>query len=286
MSKSTQMRHRFRFEVMYRPGHNLGDKELSELVSHLHSVGQSCFDELPTYQVFKGTRDAFQDKVLALAWNGEKLAGFCSELILKVDGIGEVLHLGLTCIRPEYRSSGLTHRLTSKATMCYLLRSGRLLGKIWVTNCAAVLGSLVNVYLHFDSVYPSPANDAHPSENHLKIAEAIDRFYREDLYIHSNAVFDQKSFLFRGSIKDTAFEKAEDDRRFHHRNTDHNNYYRNLISFENGDEVLQVGYAGLFTYFNHFISCCMSRANKLISKHIPKRQSANMSGNPAWQQII
>ena len=171
MSKSTKIEPKFRFEVMYRPGQNLGDKEINELIRHLNSVGQSCFDELPTYQVFKGTREAFRDKVLALAWDGQTLAGFCSELILKVEGLGEVLHLGLTCIKPEYRSSGLTHRLTSKATMCYLLRSGRLLGKIWVTNCAAVLGSLVNVYLHFDSVFPSPTNDARPSENHLKICE-------------------------------------------------------------------------------------------------------------------
>ena len=286
MNKPTKIWPKFRFEVMYRPGHNLGDKEITELVRNLHQVGQSCFDELPTYQVFKGTREAFSDKVLALAWDGETLVGFCSELILKVDGIGEVLHLGLTCIRPEYRSSGLTHRLTSKATMCYLLRSGRLLGKIWVTNCAAVLGSLVNVYLHFDSVYPSPARDACPSAIHLKIAEAIDRFYREDIYIHSSAVFDPQSFLFKGSIKDTPFEKAEDDRRFHHRNTDHNNYYRNLISFENGDEVLQVGYANLFTYMNHFVSCWASRANKVIRKQMPKRQSTAMSGNPAWQQIV
>ena len=103
MNKPTKIWPKFRFEVMYRPGHNLGDKEITELVRNLHQVGQSCFDELPTYQVFKGPREAFSDKVLALAWDGETLVGFCSELILKVDGIGEVLHLGLTCIRPQLR---------------------------------------------------------------------------------------------------------------------------------------------------------------------------------------
>ncbi len=44
------------------------------------------------------------------------------------------------------------------------------------------------------------------------------------------------------------FEKSEDDRKFYHRDAELNNFYKGLIDFKNGDEVLQIGKVSLLSY--------------------------------------
>ena len=67
------------------------------------------------------------------------------------------------------------------------------------------------------------------------------------MYVRTDAVFDDRRFVFRGSVKGTVFQKQGDDRRYHHRNGILNSYYQSLMDFENGDEVLKVGYVSTLT---------------------------------------
>ena len=249
--RAPHKRPRYRIQFLVRPGWRLSDGRLATLIAALRDCAGTCFDELPAYQVMAGTREELADKVLAIAWRKDgRIAGFCSTILLPVWGIGEVLHLGLTCVRPEDRSTGLTHILTRKAVAGYLLRR-RLIGKLWVSNCAAVLSSLGNVALHFENVYPSPFAHSGPSENHIRIATAIDELYRQKIYIAHNATFDRDSFVFRRSVMGTCFEKDGGDQRFFHRQPQLNNYYGSLMEFDRGDEVLQVGYVSTMVAVKH-----------------------------------
>jgi hypothetical protein len=233
---------RYRLQFLYRPGLTANQVWLTDLVKNLRDTANTCFDEIPPYQAMVGTREELSDKVLSVAWHPDgEMAGFCSTVLLPVKHVGEILHLGLTCVRPEDRGSGLTHLLTKKAVASYLVRH-KPIGRLWISNCAAVLSSLGNVALHFENVYPSPMVHVKPKKNHYRIALAIERYYRKKIYIHDNAEFDETKFVFRGSVKDTVFQKAEDDKRYHHRNGFLNNYYSRLMDFDNGDEVLQIGY--------------------------------------------
>jgi hypothetical protein len=110
-----------------------------------------------------------------------------------------------------------------------------------------VLSSLGNVALHFDAVYPTPFGAAKPSATHVRIAETIDRQYRDKMYVLEGATFDTRAFIFRGSVKDTMFQKEADEKSFHHRNRSVNDYYLNAMSFDEGDEVLQIGYVSLLS---------------------------------------
>ena len=247
-----RLKTRYRHQFLYFPGTSLDDEELSELVAQLRDTADTCFEVSPEYQVMVGTREELSDKVIAVAWREDgKISGFCSTVILSVEGVGRVLHLGLTCVRPEDRSNGLTHILTHKAVAGYLLRNKPVVGKLWVSNCAAVLSSLANVSKHFEQVYPSPFAGAGPSDKHIRIAEAIDRYYRDKIYINKDAVFDRNRFVFRGSVKGTVFQKKESDGRFHHRDSELNDFYKNRMDFENGDEVLQIAFASTFTAIKH-----------------------------------
>ena len=244
-----------KIDVLYKPGRYLPGKKLSSLAGHLRECAGTCFEEVPDYQVMRGTREELVDKIIAVAWDREKkrVEGFCSTVLLPVEGVGDVLHLGLTCVRPEARSRGLTHLLASRAVSAHLVRTKPIMGKLWISNCAAVLSSLVNVAIFFEHVYPSPFTRSEASGTHRRIAKAIDRYYRDSMYIDREAVFDEDNFVFRRSVKDTVFQKNENDARFHHRNVVLNEYYKKLLNFEEGDEALQIGYASTFTAVKHVL---------------------------------
>lgn len=242
----------YRYEFLYKPGTWMTDEQLEELTTKIRETALTSFDALPDYQVLRGTREEFSDKVIALAWCPDgSLAGFCSTVIFNIDGVGDVQHLGLTVVRPQDRSNGLTHILTSRAVKGYLMKHKPLFGKLWITNCAAVLSSLVNVAKYFEDIYPSPFHGKANRAIYDRIAAAIDEHYRDKIYISEDAFFDHDSYVFRKSVEGTVFKKDRNDKRFHHRNSELNNYYKNMMNFEDGDEVLQIGYVSTLAAFRH-----------------------------------
>ncbi len=198
---------------------------------------------MPDYQCF----DSLDDKVIAVAVDrAGRVTGFCSALLLQVPQVGEVLHLGLTCVHPRARGHRLTHALTQRVVVGHLLRT-RPLGKVWISNVACVLSSVGNVARFFDEVFPSPYGALRPSETHLRIATAIDRRFRAPIAIRPEANFDRAAFVFRGSVQGTVFAKEAGDRRYHHRDDLLNTFYSRLMRIDAGDEVLQVGRYDLST---------------------------------------
>ena len=243
-------------EVYYKPGLSMNEAELDDFTGKIKKTAQFCFTSLPDYQVMRGTREELSDKVIAVAWSDSdrsQVDGFCSSVLLPVERIGEVLHLGLTCVRPEARSRGLTHVLTHKAVASQLLRTSPLIGKLWISNCAAVLSSLVNVAVYFENVYPSPFHRSRKTNEHVMISDAINRYHRDKMYINREAEFDPDDFIFRGSVNGTVFQKDSSDCTYHHRNKILNRYYQHLMDFNRGDEILQIGYASTFAAIRHML---------------------------------
>lgn len=237
----------YKIEFLARPGRHLSDAQLERLGSEIRDIAAECFPEIPDYQCLRGTREEFADKVITIARRPDgTAAGFCSAVLLPVEHVGDVFHLGLTCVREADRGTGLTHKLTSRVLIQYLLRH-RPLGRLWVSNVACVLSSLGNVALHFEDVWPSPYVAAPERPEYYMIAEAIDRHYRDKIFIAPSAGFDWRSFVFRGSVAGTAFQKEAADSRFRHRREEINGYYEAVLDFSAGDEVLQVGHVSLLT---------------------------------------
>lgn len=234
-------------EVYDRPGRYLNQRELAEFHSDILSVAQECLDEIPHYQCLTGSRREYERLIIAVARAKDgTMLGFCSSYILEGGDLGNILHLGLTCVHPRARRMGLTHKLTSKVVMTYLVRHS-LFKPTWISNVACVLSSLGNVAMHFEKVHPSPYFKA-PSEDHFKVAKLIDQQYRWELFVNKDATFNANKFIFERSVCGTVFEKSEADLKYHHRNRALTNFYLNIIDFQNGDEVLQIGKVSLFTF--------------------------------------
>jgi hypothetical protein len=74
-----------------------------------------------------------------------------------------------------------------------------------------------------------------------------------DIRIRDDSCFDSENHIFRSSVKGTVFQKDINDTSYYHRNTEYNNYYKNLMDFSNGDEILQVGYASIPAAIRHAV---------------------------------
>jgi hypothetical protein len=234
-------------EIYNKPGLNLPESEREKLHQEILEIAKECLDDLPDYQCLSGRKSEYDRLIISVSRDLQgKMNGFCSSYILKTENNGNVLHLGLTCVSPSARGEGLTHLLTSKVITSYLFRSS-LFKSTWISNVACVLSSLGNVAMHFENVYPSPFV-TQPSKEQVEIAHYIDQNFRHELYINQNAVFSENNFVFKGSVVGTMFSKDEDDRKFHHRDSGLNGFYKGVIDFKNGDEVLQIGQVSLLTY--------------------------------------
>ncbi len=242
----------FTIELFHRPGNSMGQGELKRFHAEILEVAKTCLDEIPYYQCLSGEVDQYRRLIIATARDQQgRMVGFCSAYLLQAGELGEILHLGLTCVRPDTRGGGLTHKLTGKVVMAHLLRTSWF-APVWISNVACVLSSLGNVGVHFEEVYPSPYM-ASPSHKHIEWARLIDQKFRWELLIDKNAVFDEQNFVFRGSVKGNMFQKDEHDRRYRHREEWLNDYYANLMDFHNGDEVLQIGKISFLAYPKHVL---------------------------------
>ena len=138
---------------------------------------------------------------------------------------------------------------------------------------ACVLSSLGNVALNFEDVYPSPFLKR-PSTDHIELAQYIAKHHRGHFFVGEDVLFDDKSFVFKGSVKGNVFEKSEHDQRFYHRNQNLTHYYLKRLNFEHGDELMQIGKVGLSTFPKYFFS--------FATKKLKLKQVSSPSETPAF----
>jgi hypothetical protein len=244
--KEFPMSKKLKFETYDCPGKWKEHGKLKALHTELKNLAKRCLDEIPNYQCLRDDLRDMDRLIIVIARNRDGRAiGFTSSYLLQMQE-ETILHLGLTCVCPTARGLKLTHKLSSKVVQTFLWNYS-LTKSSWVSNVACVLSSLGNVANYFDQVYPSPFVKR-PSKMHQEIAQYIDQNYRSELFIRPEATFNAENFVFEESVLGNMFQKENGDKRYHHRNNMLNQYFRNLINFERGDEVLQLAKVSWMTF--------------------------------------
>ncbi|KAH8807466.1 hypothetical protein F5884DRAFT_880559 [Xylogone sp. PMI_703] len=238
----------YHFRLHYRPGQTLSRESLDALKKEIHALGSACLHPLPLYQVFSPDPTAFDDKIIITAHqrigDQKRLIAFTSAVLLdlNIEGVDDpVVHGGLTVIDPSQRQHGLPVQLFARLYVDLLQRYDRKI--IWSTSISELPRTLVHFYTFVKDVYPSPDLPI-PSEIQLKIARTISEHHRSKMLIASSAIFEEDTFVFRGSNsaeEAKCFRKKPNDKSYLHLNKVANEFYRDRLREDMGDEVLQVG---------------------------------------------
>ncbi|KAJ6504108.1 hypothetical protein C8R47DRAFT_968766 [Mycena vitilis] len=234
-------------------GRRLPSAKQTELRNELLEVAQTALNPVPDYQCLSARPGALDDKLIVVA-NGLNSKGrpravaFTSAFYLNVPAVDHpVLHTGLTVAVPSLQRTGILAQLFVQLFQHVVPLHPR---GMWVTALAGVLSSLVQSERVLENTCPCPPSRQNPAgrqrqHEHLAIARAINERYRAPLLISPAAIWDEESFVFRGSMDWEAaetFKKDVDDARFWHRDKAANEFFRGLIRPGSGDEVLLVGF--------------------------------------------
>lgn len=246
----------YSYQYYYNPGKIETEQTKVKLLHELKQVGETCFETLPHYQCFKD----LDSKIIVLVKDkNQKPVAFASAILFETEKYGEVLHMGLVCIHPDYRKSSIMINIYN--VLSILTYESVFYGKkMWVTNCSCELSILKSVEKFYKDVTPSFKYDFKLSDFHKEIASEINNKYRDDLFISEDVHFNPDRAIFEGSVGGTGFVKNFEEEEL---SKDDLFYYRNL-NYQRGDEFLQVGYWDLELYnrikntiFRRFLQQCL-----------------------------
>lgn len=232
--------------IVARPGVILDDAALADLVAKLRLVaGRTLNEGELTYGVFSGERERLSQSVVTLITEkeGGRPVAFNALALMETEFAGErqdILHLGLVMVDPDVRRSGLSSALYGLTVLILFLRGG--LRARWISNVTQVPAIVGMVSETFSDVFPSPDERTRQRFVHLSLARQIMRRHRHVFGVGEEAGFDEVR-----SVITNAYTGGSDDlkKRYadaaKHRDERYNEFCRQMLDYERGDDVLQLG---------------------------------------------
>lgn len=230
--------------IVERPGLWMSPDELKALVGELRQVASSSLGpEDLDYGVLGGDYNRLNDAVITLVRDkdtGRPLAfNALSWMAIELHGERvDVLHLGLVMIDPSARSKGFSFVLYGFTCFVCFLRSG--LRPIWISNVTQVPAVFGMVSETFSHVYPKLGSGA-PVYEQVSIARQIMAHHRHVFGVGNDAWYQET-----GSVIANAYTGGSDNlkKRFDacqmHRKTEYNEFCRDRLDYERGDDILQL----------------------------------------------
>ena len=242
-------------KVIEAPGLWMSSDQQAKLVQDLRKVvtALGCGDL--DYGIFTGTKEALDRGVVTIIYDGpnKKPLAFNSMAMMPCQLRGQpisVLHLGLTIVDPEYQSKGFTWTLYGLSTILLLIKNR--LKPIWTSNVTQVPTVLGKVSENFTEVFPNPKTNQRRTFDHLTLARQIMEYHRDVFGVGPEATFDEDRFVIENSYtggSDHLKKKFEDCTM--HRVPIYNDYCKQELNYERGDDFLQLGKTDLQTVFQY-----------------------------------
>lgn len=242
-----------KIQVYDQPGRWMTSGELGGLWLDMLQVAAVAMDEIPIYGIFTGQRDAFANRVIAIARDARTLEplAFAAMVYLPIqDDHGKVepiVHLGLTMIKREARGRRLQTQLFKKIFILPVVNQLRL--RFTVTNIAASPAGIGATSDYFQDVFPTYRGDTTREPFHLRIARKVLSEHRHEFGCSAKARFDPESFVVRGSNQNDgggASQFIKEDPVSRYRIERCNAFCRQRLDYPAGDELFQVGRVDFF----------------------------------------
>lgn len=243
--------------VIGRPGLWMQPDELLKLITDLRGVVATLGIGDLEYGVISGDKDRLDHAVLTVIYDAktEKAIAFNALSIMDCELRGkptEVLHLGLVAVDPNYRAKGLSWLLYGFT--CFLLYFRNLLRPVWVSNVTQVPAIVGMTSEGFVDIYPSPIQSSRKSFDHVQLVRQIMAKHRHVFGVGHDAIFDEERFVIMNAytggsdnLKKTFAQAPK------HRDERYNEFCRQQLDYDRGDDVIQLGRIQMTAMANYFI---------------------------------
>lgn len=241
--------------VLERPGIWMKPEELDQLIKDLSSVVKVLNIGELDYGILKGKKETLDNSIVTLIYDkkGNKPFAFNALSFMNCVYRGRneaVIHLGLVVVDPNYRTKGLMWILYGLTT--FLLFYKNRFKPIWISNVTQVPAIVGSVSESFGNVYPNPLLKTRRTYDHLVVAREIMQKHRHVFGVGEEAEFDEEKFVIKNAytggsdnLKKT-FEQAPK-----HRNPIYNDFCREQLDYQRGDDILQLGQMDMKTYYHY-----------------------------------
>ncbi len=255
---------KIKVRIIERPAYCLDERELSVLREDLKQVvRKSIPKENLDYGIFSEKSNAFESSIITIVYklSDNTPIAFNSLVWIKLKLRGkdeDLLHLGLVVVDPDVREGGLTWILYGLTTILLFVR--KRLKPIWISNVTQVPAVLGKVQSSMDQVYPTPKNLGQPPFIHQWLARQILESNRHVFGVGPDAEFDHVNFIIKNSytggsdhLKKSFIESQP------HRDETFNNFCKNNLDYNRGDDFIQIGQLNL------------DMTKKFLLKAVPKK---------------
>lgn len=238
-----------RLQTYRFPGRWMDDASLGRLRDTLHDIARYRLDPLPDYGIFLPGRAPFRNRIVTVAYEDERPVAFGAMVWLPLrlpTDAPDVLHLGLVVTTPNRLSPHLLWQMYYYPVFYLVLR--RFPRPFWI-SCVSLEPSVIGaVSDHFPAVLPSYRHPAPSNGLRTAIARVLVRDHGHEFGAGPEAHLDEATFVVRGSCKGP----SESLRTSYRRAAKYvvrtcNDYCRDLLDYERGDELLQLGRADAFS---------------------------------------
>lgn len=235
-----------RTRIVERPTEWMAPEAIAALVADLSAVASRTLPSAALdYGVFRADREQLSRAILTILYAEEdnRPIAFNALAVMDVAMHGRpatVTHLGLVMVDPDIRGHGLSWILYGLTCLILFVRNQ--FRPIWLSNVTQVPAVVGMVAETFSDVFPSPAPDARRSFDHLLLARQIMARHREVFGVGAEAGFDEERFVIADAytggsdaLKKTFVAAPK------HRLPDYNAFCANMLDYDRGDDLLQIG---------------------------------------------
>jgi len=242
-------------QILEYPGRWMNEHDLADIQDGLRGVAQKTIPAGDlNYGVFSTESDSLSRSIITLVKNQDsQVIAFNALAVMPVelhDRTTDVLHLGLVMVDPDERSKGLSWILYGLTCFLLFVRNG--MRPLFISNVTQVPAVVGLVGETFSAVFPTPDKTDNTDFEKLLLARGIMSAHRFVFGVGDEAEFDENSFVIKNAytggsdhLKKTFDEAAK------HRLDHYNEFCKQQLDYQRGDDLLQIGRIDLAAASNY-----------------------------------